>query len=225
MSIERRAMLEQTLPFWKDLTNEQQELFCQCSTISQYFKGETVFNPLKKNAGLKIVWQGQMRISMLSGKGMEILLYQLKSREICVLSVLSLMNQFEWNIYAEADQDSVVLSIPAQEYLKVSQENPVVHGYNQETTIQRMGEVIRITSQSAMANTEERLADLLLRYHRQERSMELRLTHESVAKDMGTAREVVSRTLKQFQKQGILETGRGEIILLDLPKLEHIKKG
>lgn len=225
MSIERKIMLEQTLPFWKDLTKEQQELFCQCSTISQYFKGETVFNPLKKHAGLKIVWQGQMRISMLSGKGMEILLYQLKSKEICVLSVLSLMNQFEWNIYAEADQDSVVLSIPAQEYLKVSQENPAVHAYNQETTIQRMGEVIQITSQSAMANTEERLADLLLRYHRQERSMELCLTHESIAKDMGTAREVVSRTLKQFQKQGILETGRGKIILLDLPKLEHIKKG
>lgn len=225
MSIECKAMLEQTLPFWKDLTKEQQELFCQCTVINQYFKGETVFNPLKKNAGLKIVWQGQMRISMLSGKGMEILLYQLKSREICVLSVLSLMNQFEWNIYAEADQDSVVLSIPAQEYLKVSQENPAVHAYNQETTIQRMGEVIQITSQSAMANTEERLADLLLRYHRQERSMELCLTHESIAKDMGTAREVVSRTLKQFQKQGILEMGRGKIMLLDLSKLEHIKKG
>lgn len=225
MSIERKIMLEQTLPFWKDLTKEQQELFCQCSTISRYFKGETVFNPLKKHAGLKIVWQGQMRISMLSGKGMEILLYQLKSKEICVLSVLSLMNQFEWNIYAEADQDSVVLSIPAQEYLKVSQENPAVHAYNQETTIQRMGEVIQITSQSAMANTEERLADLLLRYHRQERSMELCLTHESIAKDMGTAREVVSRTLKQFQKQGILEMGRGKIMLLDLSKLEHIKKG
>lgn len=225
MSIERKVMLEQTLPFWKDLTKEQQELFGQCTVMNQYFKGETVFNPLKKNAGLKIVWQGQMRISMLSGKGMEILLYQLKSREVCVLSVLSLMNQFEWNIYAEADQDSVVLSIPAQEYLKVSQENPAVHAYNQETTIQRMGEVIQITSQSAMANTEERLADLLLRYHRQERSMELCLTHESIAKDMGTAREVVSRTLKQFQKQGILETGRGKIILLDLSKLEHIKKG
>lgn len=218
-------VLKETLPFWNDLTESQQAGLAECTVARRYAKGETVFNPLKRNAGLKIIWEGQMRISMLSNRGAEILLYQLKNREICVLSVLSLMKRFDWNIYAEADQDSIVYSIPAKEYLKLSEENPAAKAYNQDTIIQRMGEVIQITSQNSMANTEERLADLLLRYQKQDDTSELFLTHEEMAKDMGTAREVISRTLKQFQKQGLVETGRGKIRILDIQGLEKVKRG
>lgn len=223
--IEKRAILEQVLPFWEELTGEQQMLLENSARTGHFDRKQTLFNPLKKDSGLKIVCKGQMRVSMLSARGGEILLYQLREKEICVLSILSLMKQFTWNIYVEAEKDSIIMTIPEKEYLWVSEENPAVKAYNQKIIIQRMGEVIEITSRIAMATIEERLADLLLRYQSQEVSEVLLLTHEGIAKDMGTAREVISRTLKQFQNQGLVELGRGKITILDAEGIRKIKKG
>lgn len=220
-----KSFLEKALPFWNNLTKEQRELLEEYGIETEFHKGDIIFNPLKKSAGLKIVYKGQMKICLPFGNEGDIMLYLVKEGEVCILSVMSLMKQFEWAIYAQAIDETRIITIPENVYMKISQENPAVMAYNQKILIERMGEIIQITSHAAGASIPERLADLLLRYQKDDPGMELELTHEELAKDMGSAREVISRTLRQFQKQGLIQTGRGKITILDLERLRQIKQG
>lgn len=219
------SVLEKALPFWDSLTKEQKELLAEYGIVSVFHKGDVIFNPLRKSAGLKIVYKGQMKISLPFGNEGDIMLYLVKEGEICILSVMSLMKQFEWAIYAQAMDETKIITIPENIYMKISRENPAVMAYNQKILIERMGEIIQITSHAAGASIPERLADLLLRYQKDGTGAELELTHEELAKDMGTAREVISRALRQFQKQGFIQTGRGKITILNTEGLQRIKQG
>jgi len=220
-----REFLEKALPFWDRLTKEQKEQMTAYGILKEYHKGETIFNPLRKSAGLKIVMKGQMKVYLPFGNEGDIMLYLVKEGEVCVLSIMSLLHQFDWAVYAQAMEESRIVTIPENVYMKICEENPAAMAYNQKILIDRMGEIIRITSYAAGASVSERLADLLLRYQRDAAGPELALTHEELAKDMGTAREVISRMLKQFQTHGLIRTGRGKILILDQEGLKQVRSG
>lgn len=214
--------LEQALPCFNQLT-ERQKLQIQHYTLGHdYKKGDVILNPLKRYAGLKIIKSGQIKLSMVTRNGGELMLYRLDAGELCVLSVLSLLNQFEWDICVEAEQDSVILTIPEQVYLSIVEENPSVKEFHQNLLIQRLSEVVRVTSQAAVSTAEERLARFLSDYQRYNNSMEIHMTHQEMAKDIGTVREVVTRILKKFQEKGYVKLERGRVTILDLKQLESI---
>ena len=220
-----REFLHRTLPFWEDLNEEQKELSVRYAISSKFERGETVFNPLKKMAGLKIARRGQMKISLPYGSAGDIMLYLVGEGEVCVLSIMSVMKQFDWAVCAVAVEEAEVVTIPESIYMKISTENPKVMEYNRKILIMRMGEIIQVTSESAVSGVPERLADLLLRYQKDGGKRKLYLTHEELAKDMGTAREVVSRTLRQFKEQEAIETGRGWIMIRNPEYLTEVKRG
>lgn len=215
-------LLARVLPFWNQLTGVQKDGMIQFTTLKTYKKNEVVYNPVMKNAGLKIVKKGQIRIAMSASAGGELMLYRLGAEEICILSILNMMKQFEWDIHVEAEQESEILTIPESYYLQISEENEYVRNFNHEILVTRMGEVIEVIGNIALASVEQRLAGLLLRYYQKDRLLTVAVTHEMMAKDIGTAREVVTRILKQFQASGYISLGRGRVTLLDLEGLEKI---
>ena len=217
--------LRRVFPFWNSLTGKDRELLLESAAISAYPKGAVVFNPLKKESGVRIILEGQMRISIQTDQGGELLLYQFTSGELCLLSVFSLMKKFNWDIYMETMQESKIIVIPEAVYLGVSGRNPEMERFNAQLLFERMAEVVSMTSEYALASTDKRLAGLLLRYREMAGSDVLTATHEAMARDIGTAREVVSRILKQFETDRLVELGRGKVTILDRAGLESIKYG
>lgn len=214
--------LSETLPFWKKLTPSQQMTLADSAVSKKFRKDEIIFNPLKQFAGLKIVRSGQMKIYLSSGNGDEIMLYRLKKGDICVLSVMSLLKKFHFAVTARAEQESEIVTLPEAVYMEVSRANRAMDDYNHEVLIERMSEALSIMSNAAWGTTEQRLAELLLNYDRDSAGNEIRVTHEILADDIGTAREVVSRILKQFQEQGLIETGRGRLRVTDRNGLKAV---
>lgn len=217
-----KQFLAEVLPYWNQLTPKQQEKLAEAAVSKKFAKGEIIFNPLKQFAGLKIVRIGQMKIYLSSGNGDEIMLYRLKKGDVCVLSVLSLMKKFTFAVTARAEKETEIITIPEAAYMEVSRINRSADAYNQTTLIERISEALSIMSRAAWGTTEQRLAELLLNYDRDAGGRKIRVTHEILADDIGTAREVISRTLKQFQEQKLIETERGKIQVTDRQGLREI---
>lgn len=223
MNIRIEECFRRVFPFWNSLAGKDREVLVESAAIMNFPKGAVVFNPLKKESGVRILLEGQMRISIQTEQGGELLLYQFKSGELCLLSVFSLMKKFNWDIYMETMQKSKIIVIPEAAYLAVSGRNQEMDRFNHQLLFERMAEVVHVASEYALASTDKRLAGLLLRYREMSGSDVLTVTHESMARDIGTAREVVSRILKQFETEHLVVMGRGKITILDWDGLEHIK--
>lgn len=219
-----KDFLANNLPFWTELTPKQQESLVKSAITKRFCKGEVVFNPLKRSAGLKIIRSGQMKIYLSSGNGNEIMLYRLRKNDVCILSIMSLMKKFNLAVCARAEEAAEIVTLPEAVYMEINQENQAMKEYNQSILIERISEAFGILSSAAWGSTEQRLAELLLYYQKDAGGAHIRVTHEILAEDIGTAREVISRTLKQFQDQGLIKTERGRIQILDKDGLAGLRE-
>lgn len=213
------------LPFWKQLTPRQQEEAARSVLVRCYRKGEFIYNPLKKSGGLRLVISGRIRILVTTAQGRGITLEWLGKGEVCALSILCLMNLMEPDLCAEVEEESQVLVIPELIYRKLHEENQAVRDFNYQIVIGSMSRMMGMISRAALATAEERLADLLLRSSERSGADVLLLTHEEIARDIGTAREVVSRILNQMKREQIIRQGRGRLEIVDREALESVRDG
>lgn len=217
--------LKTMLPFWEQLTSGQREMAVRSLMVSCFQKGEFIFNPLKKTEGLRLILEGSFRVAIAASRGKELTLERMRRGDICVVSLLALMNLLELDLYAEAEEPSRILVIPGAVYRQLHEENQTVRDFDHRLVIASLGQMVEIVSHVALASADEKTADLLLRSSSQMGTDILALTHEEIARDIGTAREVVSRILKQFQQDGMVRQGRGKIQILDKAALEAQKNG
>lgn len=217
--------LKSMLPFWKQLTPRQQEDVVRSVSVRCYRKGEFIYNPLKISGGLRLVISGRIRILITTAQGREITVEWLGKGEVCALSILCLMDLMEPDLCAEAEEESRVLALPEAVYRKLHEDNQAVRDFNHQIVIGSMSRMMGIISHAALATAQERLADLLLRSSDKSGAEVLLLTHEEIARDIGTAREVVSRILNQMKQDRIIRQGRGRLEILDREALESVRNG
>ncbi|MFW5632614.1 MAG: Crp/Fnr family transcriptional regulator, partial [Acetivibrio ethanolgignens] len=152
--------------------------------------------------------------------GNEVTLYRLMGGDMCVLSVVCIMNVNSLDIHMEAETDSEVSMLPAWVYQRLNEDNNAVKDFTQQILTERFQAAMQVVSDLAFNTVGKRLAKGLLQKMRLLDSKELFITHETMAKDIGSAREVVSRTLKHFENLGIVKLSRGKITILDIEELE-----
>lgn len=176
-----------------------QQIFHQGDSCQQYF----------------ILTQGQARIFTRSSNGKEVILYQVSPGDICVLTTACLLGNeaFPAEALAETDLELRRLSKPEFEHLidnHAEFRRFVFQGFGK-----RMNSLIATVQKLALETIEQRLAKhLLLQAHNP-----IETTHQAIAEQIGSAREVVSRHLKRFESEGLLGLGRGKIEILDRPRL------
>lgn len=215
-------ILREVLPCWFDLTHDQQEQL-QARSISQKFtKGEMIFDSMMMASGYKIIKSGQARISIPSTHGGELLLYRLGKSEICFLTGMHLMEQYGWDLHMDAQQDCEVITLPESLCRIIGEANPVFKEYILTTSIESLGKIVYILNNLASANMEQRISRLLLSVWEESGSNEICLTHEMIAKDIGTVREVASRTLKRLETIGLIKLNRGKVFILDTDGLKSV---
>ena len=213
--------LSDYLPFWSQLTAGERETL-KGAAVRRTLKRGTVLHYGKEDCvGLFIVRSGQLRAFILSEEGREITLYRLFEQEICLFSASCMLPDIHFEITIEAEQDTNLWVIPTEAYRRVMEESAAVANYTNQLMATRFSEVMWLVDQILFKSVDTRLAAFLL----EERSIQggdaLVLTHEKIARHLGTAREVVSRMLKYFQTEGLVVLSRGEIRIQDA---EHLRK-
>lgn len=221
--IDFNAIYEQYFPFWKDLSHADQEFLCQNSSKVQFEKEQFVHDN-SGCSGLFIVKSGRLRLYMLSDDGKEITLCRLSPGEICMLSASCVLQSITFDVYVDAEVPSECYMINASAFREISEKVPAVKIFALERAIGRFSDVMWIMQQIVFMNTDKRLAIFLLEDMQINNNEMITLTHEQIARHLGTAREVVTRMLKRFANDGIIEVTRKGIRVLNLQELQNIAK-
>lgn len=217
-----KELLKQTLPFWPDLKREEQELLVEKVSENFLAKGSMLHYGGKQCAGVQIIKEGQARVFITSPSGGEITLFRLVEGDVSILSAACMMRGLDIELDMELETDSVICTIPKQVYKEISENNVKVKDYTMELLSEKFSDIMWLFNQYVFSNVASRLADTLLEHRSLNGTDVLKITHDALARDLGTAREVVTRLLKQFQKDGIVKVSRGTIEILDVKKLGKV---
>ena len=209
------------LPGWEHLTGEERQLVEQNTRRAAFPKGAAVLHS-GDCLGLVQVVRGCLRAYLLSEEGREVTIFRVEPGEACVLSAACVMSQitFETNLVAEEETELLILSSGA--FGRLTEENLHVRCFLYEMAAERFSEVLWVMQQILFMGFDRRLALYLAGACRRAGGGELKLTHEQIARDLGSAREVVTRMLRRFAREGLVEVRRGSLLVKDPGALEAL---
>jgi CRP/FNR family transcriptional regulator len=183
--------------------------------ISKTFKeGETILNENAEISAIPIVMQGNIRVMRSDDDGRELLIYYISAGESCIMSFLGGMHHDTSKIKAIADEETEVLFIPIDKVILLIKEYPQWLDYIFRLYHKRFEELLEVVNAIAFQKLDERLLNLIKRKCELSHTHILHHTHEQLANELGTARVVVSRLLKQMEAEGLIQLGRNKISLV-----------
>ena len=219
------APLEETLsrafPFWNDLDDKAKQTVCQQSALFSYPKGAAIHDG-QECTGVILVKSGCLRVYLLSETGKEVTLYRLNPGDICMLSASCVLQSITFDVFVDAEEDSECLILSSSAFSAVAENYPAVKIFALETAVSRFSDVMWVMQQILFMNFDRRLAIFLLDEMARTGDDTLHLTHEQIARNMGSAREVVSRMLKYFSSEGMTEVSRKGIKILNKQALQQL---
>ncbi|NLL62862.1 MAG: Crp/Fnr family transcriptional regulator [Ruminococcaceae bacterium] len=208
-------------PFYKDLSKEDQKLLCQNTQFISYKKGETVHTGADC-LGSTLVYSGDLRVYMLSEEGKDITLYRLLEGDFCMLTASCVIQAITFDVCVDAEADSKCIVMNSSLLEILMDKYPSMKIYMLETAIEKFSNVMWSMQQILFMSLDKRLAILLIDELAKSEDDTIHLTHEQLAKYMGSAREVVSRMLKFFSEEGLVELSRGGVKILDKKRLREL---
>lgn len=210
-------------PFWNTLSNSDKEFLCTHSS-KVYFDKEQAVHSNTECTGLYIVKSGKLRLYMLSEDGKEITLYRLSPGEVCMLSASCVLQSITFDVYIDAEEPSECYMINAAAFHTISERVPAVKIFALETAVSRFSDVMWILQQIVFMSMDKRLAIFLYDEILSNGTDTITMTHEQIARHLGTAREVITRMLKHFAADGILNVTRKGIYITDKIKLQQLTR-
>ena len=214
----------QYFPIWNKLTDDQRQRISQRVMRREVKKGTLLHDGSNECTGLLLVRSGQLRAYILSDEGREITIYRLFDRDMCLFSASCIMRSIQFDITVEAEKDTELWLIPPDVYQSVMNESAAVANYTNEVMATRFSEVMWLMEQIMWKSLDKRLASFLAEESAIEGSETLKLTHETIAKHLGSHREVITRMLRYFQSEGWVKVSRGTVEILDMDALDGLSE-
>ena len=183
-------------PIWDNLTADQQCRILDSLAFRRIKKGTVIHNGSADCAGLLLVESGQLRAYILSDEGREITVYRLFDRDICLFSASCILRSAQFDITIEAEKDTDLWVIPPEVYRGVMETSAPAANYTNEIMAARFSEVMWLVEQILWKSMDRRVASFLLEETAIEGTNRLSITHETIARHLGTHREVVTRMLR-----------------------------
>ncbi|WLD23367.1 Crp/Fnr family transcriptional regulator [Flavobacterium dauae] len=190
------------------------EKLYQYSIIKEYNAGTVILNENASVRSIPIVVKGTLKVIRTEEDGREILLYYIKSGESCIMSFLGGLHNETSKVKAEVEDDAEILFLPVDKVSLFIKEYPQWLDYIFRLYHKRFEELLEIVNAIAFKKVDERLLTLLYKKQELTGNKTLTITHEQLANELGTARVVVSRLLKQLEEMGKVALGRNKITLM-----------
>lgn len=216
------AYVSSHLDFWEHLNEKEKEQLEKWMVKVSYKKGVNLHNSDEECLGILLVRSGGMRVYILSEDGREVTLYRHSAGEVCVMSASCVLNCITFDVHIDAESDMEAYLIPSIVFRRLNEENIYVENYVYRNTVDRFSDVMWAMEQILFMSIDKRLAIFLLDETTKNGTDSLKITQEQIARYIGSAREVVSRMLKNFQADGLIEQSRGTIRILDKNRLKEL---
>jgi CRP/FNR family transcriptional regulator len=162
---------------------------------------------------MPLLLKGQLRILREDDEGHELLLYYIRPGETCAMSLTCCSGNAVSNVRAIAEEDTELLLLPIQIIDEWTTKYPSFKSFILKTYQKRFEELLNTIDSIAFHNLDDRLSQLLKQKSEKEGS-ELKTTHQELANQLNSSREVISRLLKQMERKGKIQMGRNKITLL-----------
>jgi CRP/FNR family transcriptional regulator, anaerobic regulatory protein len=179
-----------------------------------FAEGETILNENAYIKAIPIVTRGNIRVMRTDEDGREILLYYIKAGESCIMSFLGGMHQDTSKVRAVAEEETEILFIPIDKVNLLIKEFPEWLDYIFRLYHKRFEELLDVVNAIAFKKLDERLHNFLQKKSELNNNKTLNVTHEQLANELGSARAVISRLLKQMEDEGLVKLGRNKITLM-----------
>jgi CRP/FNR family transcriptional regulator len=181
--------------------------------------GRRLFDEGRPCIHYPLLVDGTIRASKLGPDGHEILLYRLNPGESCVITVVALLGGTPYPAVGTAETSLTLFGVPRSLFEDLVLKSSAFRTFVFQSLSQRMARLMALIDDVAFRRLDQRLASRLLR-HREP----ITATHQMLADELGTTREVVSRTLESFQESGMLRLGRKRIEILDRHGLGRVHR-
>lgn len=188
----------------------------QCVERARYINvaaGSLMLHDLSRARDFKLLMAGTVRVYQAADDGREITLYRVKAGDLCILSLNSLFHEDSGGIISEAETDIALLCISEKDFHIIMRESDTFRNYVLTHLNKRAVDLMAMIQDTAFNTLALRLACLLGRLFEREQTEKIKMTHQLLAHELGTTREVVSRILKGFERQGCIRLSRGYIQL------------
>ncbi len=183
-------------------------------------KGSVLFRPGDEPNSFVLVLSGRIAVYLTGQNGREILLYSVSPGETCIQTTIGMVGGQAYSGEAIAETDLVVVSIPRSEFARLMDDSASFRRFIFRSFGERLGEVTHLLEKVAFVRIDQRLAAALLEVA--DSSAMVSATHQELARRIGSAREVVSRKLEAFARQGLVSTDRGQVQIIDAAALHKI---
>ena len=217
-------LFRSTFPFWDKMSESDRELFTRTSQRVCFKRGTNIHDG-NECTGVILVGRGSLRMYIVSEEGKEITLLRLFPGSMCILSASCVLSEVTFDVFVDAEDDSECVVVGGCAYEDLARRLPEAKIFAQEQARLAFSDILWVMQQILFMSMDKRLAIFLLDECAQTGSDTVKLTHEQIAKYMGTAREVVSRMLKYFASEGLISASRAEgIRILDKKRLRALTK-
>lgn len=211
--------INQLFPFWEDLNKSEKEDIENTIQTEKYPKGMLMYRTDSTCKGLMAVVSGQLRTYILSEEGREVTLFRVRQGEICVLSASCLLDSITFDVVIEATEDTLVAVIPAIILNGIMTKNHQVELYLYKAATEKFSDVMWTLQQILFMRIDKRVAQFLWDEMVERNTMQLLITHDEIARYIGSAREVVTKVMKYLAQEDVVELKRGNVTVLNKDKL------
>lgn len=197
----------------KEFAFEDQNLTAELAAVAvrkNLVTGDVLMNPGDSVIYVPIVLSGTLRILLQNAKGNEHFLYHIFPGETCAMSLTCCQTQRKSEIRAVVEDDAEILLIPIA-YVEEWMKYPEWKKFVGQTQAQRFTELLETIELIAFTKLDEQLWDYLLKRAQASGSKILHLTHQEIANELNSPREVITRLLHQLREKGMLQLSRNTI--------------
>ncbi len=195
-------------------TPEIREKLFEYGITKVFSEGDVILNENAYIRAIPIVTRGSIRVMRSDEEGRELLLYYIQAGESCIMSFLGGIHHDTSKVKAIAEEETEILFIPIDKVTQLIKEYPEWLDYIFRLYHKRFEELLEVVNAVAFKKMDERLLDFIKKKSVLSASKTLAVTHENLANELGTARVVVSRLLKQMEQEGLVKLGRNKITIM-----------
>jgi len=193
--------------------------FMQKAFLARIAVGRDVFVEGDRADTIALLLSGSVRVYKIGASGREITLYRFGHGESCILTANAILSQQSFPAIATVEQQAEAAMIFADDLRDWVGRYDLWRGFIFDLLSQRLSGVLEIVEEVVFRRMDTRLATLILEYGRAQNP--IRITHQEIADELGSAREVISRILEDFAAQGWIQTKRGRIEVIDKRALQR----
>jgi len=210
-----QSRLLQQYPMLRDLPAADQAELLATASVMHLPAGTVLFDENQPCQGFPLLLSGSIHVIKAAANGRELQLYSVDPGESCILTSSCLLGHTKYKARGVAKQDTELAVLPPPAFRKLVSVHEPFRDYIFGLFSERLTDLMQLVSAVAFQKLDQRLAALLVA-----KPTPIHITHQALADELGSVREIISRLLKNFAEQGWIKLGREQIEIIDAASLK-----